>query len=171
MDPLRHDPRTKTQIKEALYDFLYAPVLKLFKTRLDILIVKNTIVTRGSHQAFIYKGVTYSTQTRGLPRRAARLDKQFVGEMEEYLAEVKQINNQEIPFVLGFINQVLNSSNELHDYLKVLPDAVHRPITSLIATCPCRAKSLTDGEANQLRNSNNQAIQLMKQRLVNNLLQ
>ena len=171
MDKLLHDPRTKQQIKESLYEFLYGPVNKAFKARLDILIIKNTIATRSGHQAFIYKGVVYSIATVGLPRRAARLADQFHKEMDAYLADVKEINNQEVPYVLSFINQVLNSTNELHDYLRILPDAVHRPITSLIASCPCRAKSLTAEEAEHISSKNTSAIQLMKQRLVNNLLQ
>lgn len=170
-DKLLHDPRTKQQIKEALYEFLYGPLNKAFKARLDIIIIKNTIATRSGHQAFIYKGVVYSIMAKGLPRRAARLADQFRQEMDDYLAELKEIQNTEVPYVLGFINMVLNSTNELHDYLRVLPDAVHRPITQLIATCPCRAKSLTAEEAEQMTNKNIAAIQLIKQRLVNNLLQ
>lgn len=171
MDKLLHDPRTKQQIKEALYEFLYGPLNKAFKAKLDIIIIKNKIATRSEYAAFIYKGEVYSINTQGLPRRAAKLADQFRPEMDEYLAEIKEIQNTEVPYVLGFINQVLNSTNELHDYLRVLPDAVHRPITSLISTCPCRAKSLTAEEAEEMTSKNKAAIQLIKQRLVNNLLQ
>lgn len=170
MDKLLHDPRTKMQIKEALYEFLYGPLNKAFKARLDTIIIKNTIATHSGHQAFIYKGNVYAIHNQGLPRRAARLADQFRPEMDEYLAELKEIQNTEVPYVLGFINQVLNSTNELHDYLRILPDAVHRPITSLIATCPCRSKSLTAEEAELMTSKNKDAILLIKKRLVNNLL-
>ena len=31
MEPLQHDPRTKQQVKEALYQFLYGPVQKRYQ--------------------------------------------------------------------------------------------------------------------------------------------
>jgi hypothetical protein len=171
METLQLDPRTKQQIKETLYEFLYTPLLKALKSELDTLIVKNALITHSTHQSFTYRGETYSCDVYRNPRRAVALAKQLHPEMDEYLKQVSEINHKEIPYVLGFINQVLNSSNELHDYLRVLPDAIHSPISRLIATCPCRAKSLDEAEAEKLRQSNINAIALIKQRLVRNMLQ
>lgn len=170
MDALQHDPRTKLQIKEALYEFLYNPLMKAYKTRIDIIIVKNAMVSRSQYMSFIYKGEVYSCDASVLPRQATRLAPEFHKEMDEYLRDKAELDNKEIPYVIGFINQVLNSTNELHDYLKVLPDSVHAPIQSLIATCPCRAVKMTDTQASNLKVSNSTAISLIKQRLLSNLL-
>lgn len=171
METLQLDPRTKQQIKETLYEYLYSPLLKSLKNELDTLIIKNALITHSTHQSFTYRGETYSCDVYRNPSRAVPLAKQLFVEMDQYLQQVTDINSKEIPYVLGFINQVLNSSNELHDYLRVFPDAVHSPIARLIATCPCRAKSLDEAEAEKLRQSNINAIALIKQRLVRNLLQ
>ena len=171
MDTLQHDPRTKSQIKEALYTFLYRPALKALKTKLDQIIIKNSVLIGSSHMSFMYKGQVYACDPGPLPRKMNRLNASLQLPMEEYLREIKELNENEMPYVIGFINQVLNSTNELHDYLKVLPEAVHTPIEKLIATCHCRAKSLSQDEAQRLRAMNSEAINLIKKRMFINLLQ
>ena len=169
-EQLQHDPRTKSQIKDLLYAFLYTPVQKQFKQRLDTLIARNTMILGAGHKSFIYKGVIYTCDTTPVPRRMNRLAIQLVPDMNDYLHDLKQLNENELPFVLGFINQVLNASNDLHDYLRLLPQSVHQPIEKLIATCPCRDKRLTDEDVGNIQTKNHQAIALMKQRMAANLL-
>lgn len=170
MDPLEHDPKTKLQIKDALYAFLYAPVTKQFKARIETLIARNTILGGYSHKHFVYKGIIYNGDTTTPPMKKNRLVVQLRDPMEEYLRDRDELNNVELPFVLGFINQVLNSSNSLSDYLKVLPEAVHAPIRELLTTCPCRMDVLGPDKAEQMKHKNQSSIDLMKQRLVLNLL-
>jgi len=169
-EQLQHDPRTKQQIKDVLYTHLYQPIEKQFKQRLNKLIIKNTILSGASHQSFMYRNVLYSCDTTPLPRKINRLVIQLQPAMNEYLKEVKLLNEKELPFVLGFINQVLNSSNELHDYLRLLPQAVHHPLQALINTCPCRGKCLSDETITLLCDKNQASINLMKSRMVTNLL-
>ena len=167
---LQHDPRTKQMIKDMLYAFLYDPVQKKFKQRLDAIITKNTVLLGATHNSFIYRNVVYSCDTQKMPRKMNRLVPQLVPVMEEYLKDAQQLNNSELPYVLGFINQVLNASNDLHDYLKVLPSALHQPIEALIATCPCRTKKLSDQGIAELQKANQSAVELIKQRMVTNLI-
>ena len=167
---LQHDPRTKSQIKELLYAFLYEPVQRQFKTRLDSLIIRNTAIAMVSHQSFTYRGNLYTIDTSPVPRKLTRLVPQLHADMDAYLAELKQLNDKEVPYVMGFINQVLNASNDLHDYLRLLPASVHQPIQNLIATCPCCTKRLSDDEVQKIQAKNQQSIDLVKQRMVTNLL-
>jgi hypothetical protein len=90
--------------------------------------------------------------------------------MVEYLRELEELNTIELPYVIGFINQVLNSSNCLPDYLKVFPEAIHRPIQHLMDTCPCKACTLEQSSVDSLKDNNKDTIDLIKQRLVTNLL-
>lgn len=170
MEQLQHDPRTKQLIKDVLYDFLYDPVRNQFQRRLDVLIVRNTLLGGYSHKSFTYKGVLYSSDNGSPPRKANRLVPQLKDSMDEYLADLKQVNEQEVPFVIGFINQVLNASNNLTDYLRILPDSVHYPLEKLIDKCPCRDKKLNDDTVDQLREKNKTSIDMMKARMVTNLL-
>lgn len=169
-DQLQHDPRTKQQVKDALYEYLYTPLLKQFKLRLDTLIVKNSVLLGNSERSFSYKGVVYQMESAPLPKLLNRLVRQLHPTMDDYISERDQLNNYELPYVLGFISQVLNASNDLQDLLLVLPSSVHRPIEDLIASCPCRTRKLTQEGVHNLRIRNQVSINLMKQRQVMNLL-
>lgn len=170
MEQLLYDPRTKQQIKEALYGFLYDPVHKQLRLRLDTLIIRNTLLGGHRHKSFSYKGIDYSCDNTPIPRKRNQLLSQLQPDMNAYLKDVKELNEKELPYVLGFINQVLNSSNDLKDYLRLLPDSVHHPVEKLIYTCPCKAKSLSDEAVEQLKEKNQISINLIKQRQVLNLI-
>lgn len=169
MEQPHHDPRTKRMIKDVLYELLYTPIQKQFKQRLDQLIVKNAVLGGYSHKSFMYKNVLYNCDTNAMPRKMNRLVIQLQPAMNEYLKELKQLNEDEL-HVLGYITQVLNSSNELHDYLRLLPPSVHPAIQGLINTCSCRGKRLPDETVALLQEKNLGAVQLMKNRMVTNLL-
>lgn len=170
MESLEHDPKAKVQIKDALHAFLYGPVTKQFKDRIESLINRNTVIGGYSHKHFIYKGIVYSADVTPPPMKKNRLVAQLRGEMDEYLRDLEHINNKELPYVMGFITQVLNSSHSLVDYLKVLPESVHAPIHQLLATCPCRMGTLSPETACSMQAKNAAIIDMMKQRLVTNLL-
>ena len=169
MEQPQHDPRTKRMIKDVLYELLYTPIQKQFKQRLDQLIVKNAVLGGYSHKSFMYKNVLYNCDTNAMPRKMNRLVIQLQPAMNEYLKELKQLNEDEL-HVLGYITQVLNSSNELHDYLRLLPPSVHPAIQGLINTCSCRGKRLPDETVALLQEKNLGPVQLMKNRMVTNLL-
>ena len=170
MEQLQHDPRTKQLIKDTLYEYLYRPVENQFKSRLEVLIVRNTLLGGYSHKSFNYKGVHYSCDSGSPLRKWNRLLPQLKPTMDEYLFELKQLNEKELPFVIGFINQVLNASNDLQDYLHIFPESIHQPLEKLIATCPCQAKQLSDEKIVELREKNQAPINMMKARMVTNLL-
>jgi hypothetical protein len=170
MEQLQYDPRTKQQIKDALYDFLYTPVQNQFKLRLDTIIIRNTLLAGHGHKSFNYKGEFYSCDNGPLPRVWNRLMPHLRPMMDEYLQELKELNEKELPYVVGYINKVLNASNELGDYLRLLPESTHGPIQKLIETCPCHGKKLSDDEITALRDRNQTPIDMMKARMVTNLL-
>lgn len=170
MEQLQHDPRTKQLIKDTLYEFLYRPIENQFKNRLEVLIVRNTLLGGYSHKSFNYKGVLYNCDNGFPPRKSNRLIPQLKPAMDEYLFDLKQLNEKELPFVIGFINQVLNASNDLQDYLHIFPESTHRPLEKLIASCPCQAKRLSNEKILELKEKNQEPINMMKQRMVTNLL-
>lgn len=169
---LEHNPRTKLQIKDLLYNLLYAPVLRSYHERLKRLILKNCKLVSHAHPSLIYRGEIYIADGAPRPRsrRVAMLHESLSAEMDEYLKESAYLNSHELPYVLGYINQVLNISNDLPDYLKLLPESVHQPLIQLMTTCPCRTSTLAPSEVDALRAENTIPINLMKQRLTLNLL-
>lgn len=169
-ESLQHDPRTKKQIKDTLDGFLYDPVRRQFKQRLDQIIVRNAVTGGYAHKSFMYKNVLYNCDSDPLPRKMNRLVPALQLDMNDYLKDIKHLNEKEVPYVIGYINQVLNASNNLNDYLRLLPEAVHMPLTDLIATCPCQARQLHSDAVAMLQEKNQSSINLMKNRMVTNLI-
>lgn len=170
VEHLNHDPRTKQQIKDILYGLLYDPVQKRFKQRLDNLIVKNTVLGGYTHKSFMYRNTLYSCDITSAPRKMNRLMPALMIDMADYLKDLKTLNEKEIPYVIGYINQVLNSSNNLADYLRLLPEAVHEPLKAFISTCPCHNPSLHGDTVQLLMDKNKDCITMMKNRMVTNLI-
>ena len=170
MDNLTHDPRSRKIIKDALYTFLYGPILTVYKTRIDNIILKNTKLGGFTHRSFVYKGELFTCDQYAPPRKGNPLVHEMKPEMEAYLKETKEINETELPYVLGFIDSVLLSSQSLEDYLKVFPSAVHEPIRQLINSCPCRECSLTDASITTLSDKYKETIQMMETRVALNLI-
>lgn len=170
MEQLAHDPRSKQQIKDSLYAFLYDPIENQFKNRIDVLCTRNSILGGFSHKSFTYKSQLYNSELTQPPSTRNRLLPALRADMDAYLADLQSLNQHEVPYVLGYINQVLNSSNDFKDYLRLFPESIHYPLERLIASCPCQSKHLTDARVLQIKERNQEPINLMKQRLVTNLL-
>ena len=170
MDTLQYDPLTKQQIKEKLYEFLYAPVHRSLRNRLDNLIIRNTLLGGYGHRSFVYKGTCYNCDEEPPPRKWNKLLPELKPLMEEYLTDARTVSEHEIPYVLSYINKVLNSSPSIYDYMRLFPDCLHAPLQKLAGTCPCQTTSLTPEKINQLSQQNETPINLIKQRMVSNLL-
>lgn len=170
MDRLEHDSRTKQQIKDFLYEFLYEPVQRQFKTRLDTLIVRNAVMAGYGHKHFSYRGEVYNADTTLPPTRKNRLLAALRPEMDAYLQDVQQLNTEELPYVLGFLNQVLNSSCDFDDYFHLFPEQLHEPLRRLQAGFPCRTSRLTPDRIAQIQLTSETPVQMIKERLVRNLL-
>ena len=170
VEDLQHDPRTKQQIKDMLYAFLYDPVQKQYQQQLHSIIVRNTQAIHASHRFFMYKGVVYSMENSPSPRRMNRLIPSLYPEMDKYLSEVTQLNSKEVPYVLGFITQVLNASNHFPDYFKAFPSVLHSPLEKMVATYPCRNTQLSEEQIQSIQEKNKHSIELLKQRVVTNLI-
>lgn len=170
MNTLSYHPVTKQQIKDLLAAHLYGAIQDQLKKKLESIIRKNSQLLSSQYLSFVYKGQIYASEGERLPRVINRLIPELHGEMDEYLKSLQDISEREVPLVVDFISQVLGASNDLHDYLRVLPSCVHAPIQRLIDTCPCRTKKLTDTDVQELTAGNEKAIEMMRRRLVSNLL-
>ena len=169
-DPLKYDPRTKMQVKDLLYQSLYEPLDRHFKKRINEIIAKNSTLINSTHRSFIYRGELYTLETTKPPVRFNRLVAELRPTMEEYLSDIKQLNDHELPYVLNYFNQVLNTSDSLQDYLSILPEHMHPPLKKLMESCPCRVCTLSSDKAKALNTQNQISLNLMSLRRARNLL-
>ena len=170
MDTIQHDPRTKQLIKNTICNFLYVPVTKHMANQLQSLVIKNTLLGKYSHKSFYYKEILYNVDTSPTPLRRNKLVPELKEKMDTLLREKQDLQEKEYPFVLGFITKVLNSSLCFDDYLKVFPEAIHPPLQSLAASCPCKTSTLSQEQVNELLEAHKETIQMIKSRMVTNLL-
>lgn len=170
MYSIQHDPRTKQQMKDALYAHLYDPVNKALTRKLEAIATRNCVLQKVSHKSFAFKGEMYVIDPPPLPRIATRLAPELTTRMQDYLEEVGRVNVREMPYVMGFITQVLNSSNHFEDYLRVFPQSMHQPIHRFMQSCPCYSTRMSDAEVHGIQEKNELSINLIKQRMTTNLL-
>jgi len=166
---LTYDPRSKKLIRDTLYDFLYQPVNDSFQKRLDTIIEGNSLRMNNAQQHMLYQGELYSMSKAGVVERPTnRCHQDILPLMKDYVEDLDRLNQKEVPYVLGYITQVLNSSESLQDYLKLLPESVHNPLKKL--SCPYKHETLKPDRIEAIQEKNHQAIALIKQRMVENLL-
>ena len=170
-EELVYDPKTKMLIKDTLYAFLYVPVEEHFQKRLDTLIKKNSALYGNTQQRMLFGDDTYEASNAGNYVRPVNFTHLEIRPlMKDYVQDLVKLNSQEMPYVMGFINQVLNSSNSLKDYFKVFPESVHQPIQDLMDKYSCRNETLNEKTIELLKEKNQISIDLMKTRMVKNLL-
>lgn len=171
MTELAYDPKTKKRIKDALYSYLYGPAEEKFQQTIKELIHRNTAIYKNTQPCFKYKGEVYTLEpTQMVPRPTNWLDQSLYGEMEAYLTDVKDLKDNELPYVLGYLNKVLNASDSFQDYYQLFPEALHSILRKLEESCPCRNDLLDQKTIEKIRNSNVIAIRRIKRRMTLNLL-
>lgn len=169
---LTYDPRTKQLIKDKIYAHLYEPTKAQFKKRLKAIVQQNSTLHQNAQVAFRYNGEIYFDHEYKppFPQPINQLHPSLHSLMDEYLEDLDMLNTEELPYVLNYITQVLNSSDHLPDYFKLFPSSIHAVIQELINNCVCRADSITPDKAEDIKRKNTVPIELMKQRMVLNLL-
>lgn len=165
MEPLEHHSKTKKQIRDALAFHLYNTVEIHFKDRLDQIIHKNSIELKSPHLCFTYKGKTYTYKGQKTSLRALDLSPKLYREMDEYLEDMKNLQEGEVNVVNAFIETLLNLTDSLQDYLSIFPKDLHPPLQTLINSCPCRTKSLTEEDIQRVAEKCSSFVELINQRL------
>lgn len=171
MNPVfEHGSLSKMQIFNSLRDLLYTPITNQMKSKLQDIILRNTLINKYSHKSFTYKNEFYSDDATPPPRIMNRLHPSLVSDMENYLKEWKALNQEEIFYVMGFISQGLNASNNLQDYLKIFPEPLHQRLRQFSNYPSYCDTHLSQQKIQMIRDKNEKAISLIKQRMVLNLL-
>lgn len=169
-EELLYDPKTKQAIKDLLFAFLYDPAKDALKKRLKVIIINNSHLHGNAQNWLSYRGEKYSYGPEHRTRPMNRLKESLKPVMDDYVSDLDYINEKELPYVIGFINQTLNASSSLQDYLTVFPASIHKPLKGLIDNCGCRVQKLAPETLDDIKIRNEIPIAMMKKRMVLNLL-
>lgn len=166
-----YSPKMKREIRDHLYHYLYDPVDRAMQRKIKNLVIQNSKLKNSAAQSFRFRGEVYrmdpDSRTIG---HIPPLDSSLHAEMRDYLKSLETLNFHEIPYVLGFINQALNASDDLQDYRRILPENLHPPLDNIISKCLCRQARLPEEAVEEIRAKNEEAARLLRQRLARNLV-
>jgi hypothetical protein len=163
--------RVKTFILAELEHFIYEKVTQAFVEREIVIGRKNAVICSQSQPAFLYKGGMYAHNGLVWPKnRQAKLVPELHDEMEILLKDRVAVESYEKIFVMGFIRSVLNHSYKIGDMLEFLPESVHYPISKLLGSDYRHVPQLTPDVITEMLEKHEKAIDLMKTRMVLNLL-
>lgn len=175
MNETAYDFVVKQHIKDVLYTHLYGSVDARYNASMDQLIERNSYECGNAQLAFVYDGqmVRHSQFVpKGSPpiHKTNPLASELVSPYLQLQAERNQLFTKELPYVMGYINQVLNISDSFDDYVALLPESLHNVLERLRSECPRLPQELQQSDLENLRGKNTSSIELLKQRLLSNLL-
>ena len=167
---LHHALRAKQIIKNSLLQLLYNHFMRAHVEEINRIISANTQLQKCSHNSFHYKGHTYSYSAVPIKTSPNKLHESLYARMEHALNELTKINREELPYVTGFINKVLNSTDHFCDFLQIFPEAIHEPIKILADICPCKTAQLSADKIEKIKTDHAKVIDLIIQRQVTNMI-
>ena len=178
---MRANPHAKQIIRTNLLKLLYFHAFEGLDTELKKIIINNTLRQTYTHKSFTYKDSLYSCVSAIPPRIKNRLLPALRPDMDAYLKS-KAVLVKEEEAVSGFLTRMLNVSETLEDYLAILPETLHERVSKLVETIQCNSghssvspfdtplKSLTDNEVAFFKQKNQAYSDLIKNRMVLNLI-
>jgi len=95
---------------------------------------------------------------------AQQLAPGFHAEMDQLLADKKELELEELPMVQATLTSVLNSSPAITDYEKLLPAICHPLLDEVRGRCSCAVQSLTDEQLERVRTKHGRYINIIAQR-------
>lgn len=175
MVAINYDAHFKQTLKDEMFDFLYLKITDEFQDRESSIIRKNMILQGYPYYQFTYKGQMYwdFQPTAHVPGRTPlqKLHPSLHAEMDELIKERDELNNNEVLRSLGFINAVLNTSNNFQDYYSLFPECLYPVLDCMKRECPCRTEATLSTEARtKILTTHANAIEGIRKRLVTNLL-
>lgn len=164
------NPTLKLAIKRNIETYLYKEPLAKLRAELELLITSNDALSNTCTYLFTYRGKRYKWyDTVPLKYGTPLLHPSLHERMDAYIQSMKYLTDYEVPLTMGYVQNVLNTSDRVHDYLHLLPSALHPAIESL-AKEVCGSKVLTFDDAEKMVKTHEKSIDLIKERLMLNLL-
>lgn len=165
-----HDPRLKQHIRVAVMQALYERGLAENVKKLDHLISDNRQLLGVSTAWVSYKGIKYkhSQIQEAQPGRVPRVHVALLSKFEELVTELKEFE-AERAYVLSYLSSVLNSSNNVADYLELFPESM-KPIINNFAHLGHNEARLKPEQLQELRERFHDGFMKMRQRMAMNLL-
>lgn len=160
----------KYNLKNALLLKLYTPSNKAFTKACEEIVLQNNVLKGVHASSFLYRGSTYPVSQKLGPKSPYALHPSLEEKFVTVLYPFDEIQKFEVPMVAGFIIHVLNSSDCWEDYLKVFPETLHPLIEEWRFHFKWKIPTLTEAAIADILDKHSKGLQLLRARLVWNLL-
>lgn len=161
-------PTLKQQLKILLQDFLYEKVLNHIKGQINSIAERNKSLTNNPHLCFVFKGETFAHFIKQGHIIPVRLHASLHKEMERVL-KLRENVQAEMGYTMSFVCKVLAVSNDVGDYLGLLPTELHVPIKKAFRNCP-QPNEVPKELVEDVLKYNERGVELIKSRLLNNVV-
>jgi hypothetical protein len=165
-----YDPRLRTVIKEQLFVTMYDTINQRLYKKINHLIEQNAIACNYIHRSFVFRNQLYQNDPAPPPRPSNRLHPTLLPIMASYIDEFNALNDEEIPFIQGYLARVLNAFKNLEDCLEFLPDTLKPVLLGFIAQYPTTSPRVSPDVLAKFKLENDQYLDKFKQYMVMNLI-
>lgn len=149
----------------ALEHYVYKPATYKLTKQLEEIIQVNALKSDSQAMSFFYKGKLYWTQTNRATGKAGLLDKTLYDTMDKYLQDMEELSKERAE-VKGFFTELLLKSQTENDVAALLPECMQG---ALVHPIP-KSSAFSDEYVQAFLASHERSIQLIKERLVLNLV-
>ncbi len=157
----RTSPHLKQEVRSAILAHIYFPAHQRLEKRVEEIITKNTAMIGSGDLVISYKGENYSCiGARRTERKINRLLPVLRPYMDEWLND-KELLVDENQIVSNYLATVLNASNNVSDYFRLLPDCVH-PALQPYAQQPNVQPPLSDEQVQAIQAKNQKAMSMIR---------
>lgn len=160
-------PKLKHDIKIALMAGLFTKETQRLQAQLEDICARQRRLTP-SAMCFSYKGLVTQLYSNGGILNRVILAPALRPSMDAWIKENKLLQEHEIAVVSGFITRLLNKVHNPIDCLRILPESLHPLIKGMVFDL--KAVSFTEEQVQEFIQTNQTYIDMIKQRMVMNLI-
>lgn len=158
---------------EEFKKLLYVKPLDDIRKRLYALGDHNGQLVGNQQRCFLYRGEMFAVECypKGkVPRPINWLRPELHADMQRLQDEKHEIENLEMPYVLGYLQRVMQVARTQRDYLALIPNVLHAPIKKHATAFANYLEDLPDTEVAAFLQDNDRYLGKLKERMTFNLL-
>lgn len=161
------DPTKKYNVRLMLEEFIYKPAETQLEKKLNAIMNSHSIDDPHRSMAFMFKGQVYAPKDYRSPGKITLLSRRLYPNMEEWLKETNKLQEEKTK-ASNYLTCILNEAKNLADLQALLPECLH-PGLGIIGSANL-SSLLTPEHIEAVNHQHTDSIQMIKERLVLNLL-
>lgn len=161
------DPTKKYNVRLMLEEFIYKPAEAQLEKKLNALMNSHSIDDPHRSMAFMFKGQVYAPKDYRSPGKITLLSRRLYPNMEEWLKESNKLQEEKTK-ASNYLTCILNEAKNLADLQALLPECLHSGLSRIGSTSD--PSLLTPEHIEAVNHQHTDSIQMIKERLVLNLL-